>query len=133
MSNFKIKGVNDDRNFCECCGKDNLKSVVWIENLETGELKHFGSTCALSPLKAFGIKPKDIAKEQKIYRWKKEEAYRNSPEVKAKDKLAAAIREKTAEKYLSTGNKFYAHGAYNAVNRQLYNQIFESVTQELTA
>lgn len=52
---FKVLGVNDDRNFCECCGKQNLARVVWIENEETGEIKHFGTTCAAKPAKGFGV------------------------------------------------------------------------------
>ena len=53
MARFLVKGINDDRTFCECCGKSGLKCVVWIEDLETGEIKHFGTTCALKPAKGF--------------------------------------------------------------------------------
>ena len=42
----KILGINDDRDFCQCCGKTGLSRVVWIENDETGEIRHFGTTCA---------------------------------------------------------------------------------------
>ena len=56
MSRFQFLGVNDDRDFCECCGKQELKRVVWIEDLETGEVKHYGTTCATNPAKAFGVK-----------------------------------------------------------------------------
>lgn len=52
---FKVLGVNDDRDFCECCGKTNLKRVVWIEDTETGNVQHFGVVCAASPRKAFGL------------------------------------------------------------------------------
>lgn len=45
-SNFKVLGVNDDRDFCECCGKQNLKRVVWLEDLRTGAIEHRGTTCA---------------------------------------------------------------------------------------
>jgi predicted metal-binding protein len=44
-SKHKILGVNDDRNFCECCGKVGLKRVVWIKNTETGEIVHYGTIC----------------------------------------------------------------------------------------
>lgn len=50
---FKVLGINDDRSFCECCGKDMLKKVVWIEDTETGDVRHFGTTCALKPSKGF--------------------------------------------------------------------------------
>lgn len=52
---FKVLAVSDDRDFCECCGKTGLKRVVWIENTETGDIKHFGTTCAASPVKGFGL------------------------------------------------------------------------------
>jgi len=42
----RILGINDDRDFCQCCGKTGLRRVVWIENLETGTIRHFGTTCA---------------------------------------------------------------------------------------
>jgi len=53
---FKVLGINDDKSFCECCGKDGLQRVVWIEDTETGEIKHFGTTCAASPKKGFDLK-----------------------------------------------------------------------------
>jgi hypothetical protein len=52
---FVVKGVNDEQNFCCCCGRDNLKRVVWIEDTETGAISHFGTTCAEAPAKAFGV------------------------------------------------------------------------------
>lgn len=55
MSRYKVLAVNDDRDFCECCGRQRLKQVVWIEDTETQEIKHFGTTCAASPVKGFGV------------------------------------------------------------------------------
>lgn len=52
---FSVKGINDDQSSCECCGRTGLKRVVWIEDLETGKLSHFGVVCATAPAKAFGI------------------------------------------------------------------------------
>lgn len=43
---YKVLGVNDDKDFCSCCGKQGLKKVVWMENNETGEVLHFGVVCA---------------------------------------------------------------------------------------
>ena len=68
-SNFKVLGVNDDRDFCECCGKEGLKKVVWIEHCDTGDVQHFGTSCAASPVKGFGLK-KEIAKAGR--EWSKE-------------------------------------------------------------
>ncbi len=58
---FKVKGVNDEKDTCECCGKEGLKRVVWIEDTETLEVRHFGTTCAANPAKAYGLK-REIAK-----------------------------------------------------------------------
>ena len=55
MNRYKVLGVNDDKDSCECCGKQGLKKVVWIEDTETQEIKHFGTTCAASPVKGFGV------------------------------------------------------------------------------
>lgn len=52
---YQLLAVNDTRDYCECCGRKGLKRVVWIVDLETGEEKHFGTTCALAPSKAFGL------------------------------------------------------------------------------
>lgn len=54
MSRFQILGVNDDRDSCECCGKQGLKRVVWIQDNELSEIKHFGTVCATQPAKGFG-------------------------------------------------------------------------------
>ena len=53
---YKIKAVNSDRDYCECCGKENISKVVWIENTETGEINHYGTVCAQSPEKGVGKK-----------------------------------------------------------------------------
>ncbi len=55
MAKYEVVGVNDDKDSCECCGKQGLKRVVWIRNIETGEVKHFGTTCATAPQKGFGV------------------------------------------------------------------------------
>ncbi|EKJ7938218.1 hypothetical protein L5559_006042 [Pseudomonas aeruginosa] len=53
MSRYQFLGINDDKSHCECCGKQGLKRVVWIEDTETNEIRHFGTTCAMSPAKGF--------------------------------------------------------------------------------
>lgn len=53
MARFLVRGINDDKSFCECCGKSGLQRVVWIEDMETGEVKHFGTSCAMKPAKGF--------------------------------------------------------------------------------
>jgi hypothetical protein len=57
MSNrFQVVGVNDERDFCECCGRTGLKLVVWILDNNEGEVKHFGTTCATAPSKGFNLR-----------------------------------------------------------------------------
>ena len=53
---FKVLGVNDEQTECCCCGKTGLKRVVWIEDTEAGDIRHFGTSCAESPSKSFGLK-----------------------------------------------------------------------------
>lgn len=53
MARFLVRGINDDKSFCECCGKSGLQRVVWIEDMETGDVKHFGTSCAMKPAKGF--------------------------------------------------------------------------------
>lgn len=53
-SRYKVLGINDDQESCDCCGKQGLKRVVWIEDTETGAVMAFGTTCALKPSKGFG-------------------------------------------------------------------------------
>ncbi|GAA0809203.1 hypothetical protein [Cupriavidus gilardii] len=55
MSRYEVLEVNDSRDFCECCGKTGLKRVVFIRDTETNDVKHFGTTCAASPTKGFGV------------------------------------------------------------------------------
>ncbi|CAB3894334.1 hypothetical protein N7638_17440 [Achromobacter mucicolens] len=56
-SRFAVLGVTDDRDFCQCCGRQGLKRVVWIEDGESGAVRHFGTTCATAPAKGFGVAP----------------------------------------------------------------------------
>lgn len=41
----KALGTDDSINTCDCCGKSGLKFTVTIE-LDSGEIAHYGSTCA---------------------------------------------------------------------------------------
>jgi len=63
---FTVKGINDEQSFCSCCGKQNLKRVVWIEDTETGDINHFGTSCAENPAKAFGV-ASEIRKAVRAY------------------------------------------------------------------
>lgn len=76
MARYIFLGINDDRDTCECCGRTNLKRVVWIEDTETGEVKHYGTTCATNPAKAFGHKiNKDIRTASASFERRQREAH----------------------------------------------------------
>jgi hypothetical protein len=72
---FEVKGINDDRDFCMCCGKTGLKRVVWIEDTETSEVNHYGVVCATNPAKAFGLK-KEIQSAVRAHDKAREDAER---------------------------------------------------------
>lgn len=47
---FRVLGVNDDAADCECCGRQGLKRVMWLQPLDEdgndiGSPLHFGMTC----------------------------------------------------------------------------------------
>jgi predicted metal-binding protein len=56
VNRYKVIGINDDESHCECCGRTGLMRVVWIEDTETNEVKHFGTTCAQRPELGFNLK-----------------------------------------------------------------------------
>ena len=58
---FKILGICDDVNACDCCGKSGLQKTVAIENCETGSIGYFGTSCAMQPSKCFGFEKKEMA------------------------------------------------------------------------
>lgn len=49
---IKILGVNSDKDSCDCCGKNNLKRVVWLDM--DGDVVAFGTSCAARALKVEG-------------------------------------------------------------------------------
>ena len=40
----KVIGYTTEYNFCECCGKENLKGTIALEI--NGNIAHYGTTCA---------------------------------------------------------------------------------------
>jgi hypothetical protein len=59
-SNFRILGICDEVNACECCGKSDLQKTVAILNTETGTIGYFGSSCAMQPAKCFGFEKSEM-------------------------------------------------------------------------
>lgn len=71
---WKVLGVTEDKNVCECCGKPNLKKTVALENESSGEIKYMGVDCASKAM--IGKKNKATAdriwKEAKAISWARE-------------------------------------------------------------
>lgn len=59
---FRILGITEEINACQCCGKTNLQKTVAIENLETGEIGYFGTSCAMQPAKCFGFEKREMSR-----------------------------------------------------------------------
>jgi hypothetical protein len=60
---YKLMGVNSDEDTCSCCGKTNLKRVMWLmecdeEGNANGEVFPMGTTCGS---KKMGISEGEIA------------------------------------------------------------------------
>jgi hypothetical protein len=66
MTTYRILGINDDTDTCECCGKTGLKRVVWIATVSEGgfvsEPVPHGTTCAYTKIN--GRKPHTVAKAE---------------------------------------------------------------------
>lgn len=64
LKNFKITGYSDDFTTCECCGKQDLKGTVHIQDLENMVVMHFGTTCAAKADKYDSLEAAYKAKEK---------------------------------------------------------------------
>lgn len=52
---FRLVGINDDAHTCSCCGRDNLKRVIWLVPLDAdgnpeGEAIPYGTSCGAKAL-----------------------------------------------------------------------------------
>lgn len=61
MMKYKVLGTTDDRTSCDCCGREDLKSTVALED-EDGEVVYFGCVCAA---KAMRIPAADVRRAAK--------------------------------------------------------------------
>lgn len=113
-SKFKVLGVNDDQDSCECCGKQGLKKVVWIENTETGSIQHFGVVCAANPAKAFGLDSEIKSAVQSF---------------KAKCQAAISIAHRmyraAGGKYVSDGKPLSEGGGWMVTDRAAWDSFFQ--------
>lgn len=108
MARFEVLGISDEVTACDCCGKSNLKRTVCIQDNETGDLKHFGTTCATQPAKGF-----DAVKEIK-------------DAIDKFDRLTKVINYMTYVEYKKQGGKYGpcdAKGVFPMLDRPLYDSI----------
>jgi len=69
-SNYVLKGINDDYDTCELCGKTGLKRVMWLAPInedgeEIADPGAYGTTCGA---KLLGLRIRSKAKiENKVY------------------------------------------------------------------
>lgn len=118
MSNrFLVKGINDDESTCQCCGKEGLARVVWIEDTETGTLRHFGTTCAKSPIKGFQL-DKAIDKAIREHDKAKEKAERDAMAARASKECEAMANAKIAL-YESRGGTYRPYTFSNGRTSQI--------------
>lgn len=114
---YKVLEVSDAVNFCQCCGKTNLKRVVFIEDTQTGDVQHFGTTCATQPAKGFGLD-----REVKAA-------------IKAHDGALAAVMTSAHRRYRAQGGKYDQHkpGEWTAADKALFAECVEQARQERDA
>lgn len=115
MARFEVVGINDKRDYCECCGKKNLARVVWIRDTETDEVKHFGTVCAQAPAKGFNLRTEIKAEISKF------------------DRRERAVNYMAMCEYKKRGGKYVAHptesGRWTAENKES----FAAVRAEINA
>jgi hypothetical protein len=66
---YILKAINDEESKCSVCGKTHLKRVMWIEDVDAGEVMNVGTTCGRRLL---GVKNIDKWVQSEIDRQKKE-------------------------------------------------------------
>ena len=98
MTNYRVVAVNSDDDQCSCCGRKKLAKVVWIENLETGEVDCFGRVCALRPERCFGLDREIDAAFSAYERNRKTEKAQAEKAARKAERLAAKLAPKTPEK-----------------------------------
>ena len=87
----KILGISDDQESCCCCGRTGLKRVVYIEDMETGDVAWFGVVCATKKMGALFGTPAKIEAAAKTAAAERAEAIR--AELAASPE-AAALRQR---------------------------------------
>jgi predicted metal-binding protein len=110
---YQVVGVNDENDYCECFGKKNLKRVVWINDTESGEVKHFGTTCATRPAKGF-----DVEKEVKAA-------------IEKFDRRVQMVNHLTHYEYKRQGGKMIVHPTKEHTWTHEDKALYDSIRAEI--
>ena len=69
---YQFIGTTDEVTSCDCCGRDNLKMTIVLQEKDGGEFTFFGSQCGA---KALGWTVKDVNKTAKNAKHERHQAY----------------------------------------------------------
>jgi len=111
---YKLVGTDDSQSTCSCCGREDLKRVVWLVPLDSdgnqdGTPEHFGTTCAGRMLGY--ANPTAASTKNRVDR----EARKAAEEHKA-DLIAQAFRNAVALEVVRGSNRFGCPTATVQVN-----------------
>lgn len=104
----KLLAINSDSETCECCGKNGLKRVMWIETENSG-IMAYGVCCGA---KALGLTGNYTTIEQ----------VQKSIETQAKLALAKKEAQNSADKFNQVVAVCKKDGEYYTVRERAYNQ-----------
>lgn len=118
MTTFKLLGINGDLDTCQCCGKKNLKKVVWLDRRdESGsvEVVAYGVNCAALALKIGSARTWTLAL-QKTEELKQAEL-RKVHEVGSERSVRTVVIESVGQNGGSITVLGYANGLMSAVQK----------------
>ena len=104
---MKILGITDERDSCDCCGKNGLKRTVALETA-MGEFVFYGTTCAANALKR---PAKDVRTEARTAQAARDDAARAAREAEAAKRHEAWVSFLVER----TGGRFQFDGAPDVV------------------
>ena len=122
---YKFVGSTDTVTQCGCCGKENLKKTIVLQNVESGDFVYYGSTCGARALgwevKAFNAAASAADKNARLARAQRNQkidhAIEHHPEMLAlraityqqmRDRLPYSERHPNIMKSIELKNKLRA-------------------------
>jgi hypothetical protein len=94
IAKYIVKAINDESDYCECCGKKGLKRVVWLSYIDVGNTEiepgHYGTMCAA---RMMGYKGITKSKAENIL---SKELYDSKIEEEENNRLTSHILDKVS-------------------------------------